>query len=199
MVLQAKNDQESESLCIIAYGSNLPSTLDLTKGPVEVALELLSRESLRIVKKSRQFRTPAFPPGAGPDFVNGAVLCATQMLPEHLLDRLHAIERAVGRTRDKRWEARVIDLDIVDFDGHILPDLQTQKSWRNIDLVSQMNTAPEQLVLPHPRVQDRAFVLVPMADISPDWIHPVTGKTLAQMTAAFSPEELSEIKVIDPR
>ncbi|MCP5073023.1 MAG: 2-amino-4-hydroxy-6-hydroxymethyldihydropteridine diphosphokinase [Rhodobacteraceae bacterium] len=196
MVLQAKNVQETESFCIIAFGSNLPSTLDLNDTPVEVALELLSREALRIEAQSRRFQTPAFPPDSGPDFVNGAVLCSTKLTPQQVLERLHAIEKMVGRTRDRRWEARVIDLDLVDFGGRILPDSETYRAWQSLPLAEQMTRAPDQLILPHPRVQDRPFVLVPMRDVAPEWVHPVSGRRLVEMIDTFTAEELSEIKPI---
>ncbi|MCP5086959.1 MAG: 2-amino-4-hydroxy-6-hydroxymethyldihydropteridine diphosphokinase [Rhodobacteraceae bacterium] len=198
MVLQAKNDQETASFCIIAYGSNLSSTLDLSNAPVEVALELLSSESLQIEAQSRHFRTPAFPPGSGPDFVNGAILCSTKFGPEQLLARLHQIEDTLGRTRNKRWEARVIDLDIIAFEGQIRPDRATYDAWKSLPLSEQTTRTPDQLILPHPRLQDRPFVLVPMHDIVPDWMHPVTGELLAEMIASFSAEELSEIRPILP-
>ena len=196
MLPQYKNDQENGSFCIIAYGSNLPLSSEVTESPVEVALELLTRESVEIVKYSHKYRTPAFPPGAGPDFENGAVLLRTSMSRNALLGVLHQVEAQVGRTRDQRWEARVVDLDLIDYGGQVAPDLTTYRHWVDLPLEDQMQKAPQELILPHPRVQDRPFVLVPMRDIAPDWVHPVSGISLDKLIEVFDPSELQEIQRI---
>ena len=198
MVLQAKNVQDTESLCVIAYGSNLPISPLVSDDPIDVALGLLSTESLRILSQSHRYRSPAFPPGSGPDFVNGAIFCATQLTPKALLDVLHNVELKTGRTKKKRWEARVIDLDLLDFGGRVEPDLETYNIWKKLNLAEQMSHAPEQMILPHPRIEDRLFVLVPMRDVVPDWVHPVSCKSLDQLIDKFSRQDLSEIRPIDP-
>ena len=164
--------------------------------PVGIALGLLSSESLQILQVSRQYRTPAFPAGSGPDYVNSAILCSTKYSCTELLAHLHEVERLVGRTRKKRWEPRIIDLDIIDCAGQIAPDTGIFQKWFDLPLDQQMQHAPEQMILPHPRVQDRPFVLVPMRDIVPNWVHPVTGLSLNQMLARFSAGELAEIRPI---
>lgn len=196
MLPQYKNDQENGSFCIIAYGSNLPLSSEATQSPIEVALELLARESLRIVKYSHRYRTPAFPAGAGPDFENGAALVQTTLPQNEILEVLHQVEAQVGRTRDKRWEARVVDLDLIDFSGQIAPDLATYRHWEHLPLEDQMQTAPQELILPHPRVQDRPFVLVPLRDIVPEWVHPVSGISVDELIEAIDPSELLEIQRI---
>ncbi|MBV1866014.1 MAG: 2-amino-4-hydroxy-6-hydroxymethyldihydropteridine diphosphokinase [Rhodobacteraceae bacterium] len=195
--MQPKNDQVNESLCIIATGSNLPSGLRGEQPAVGTALELLSRESLKILHVSPSYRSPAFPAGSGPDYVNGAVLVSTRLSREETLAVLHKIEKNVGRTRRIRWEPRVIDLDLIDYAGQIAPDMAEFKTWFEMPLKKQMEKAPEQLILPHPRLQDRPFVLIPMRDIAPNWRHPVTGSSVSQMLARFSRKELSEIQQIE--
>jgi len=87
--------------------------------------------------------------------------------PVELLTRLHAIEAAFGRRRDGTSNAaRTLDLDLLDFDG------------------MQLDGRP---VLPHPRMTDRAFVLVPLADVAPDWRHPVSGRSIADLVADLGP------------
>ncbi len=164
--------------------------------PVAIALGLLSSESVKILNFGRSYQTPAFPPTSGPDFVNGAVLVSTTLSRTELLAHLHEIERKVGRTRNKRWEPRVVDLDLIDYAGQVAPDEVIFREWFDLPLDQQMQRAPEQLILPHPRLQDRPFVLVPMRDIVPNWVHPVTELSLNQMLARFSAEELTEIQPI---
>ena len=164
--------------------------------PVAIALGLLSSESIQVLDSSKQYQTPAYPLGSGPDYVNSVVLCSTTLSRSELLARLHEIEQLVGRTRKKRWEPRVIDLDIIDYAGQVAPDKDTFQEWFDLPLDQQMKCAPEQLILPHPRMQDRPFVLVPMRDITPNWVHPVTGLSLNQMLARFGAKELAEIRPI---
>ncbi len=102
----------------------------------------------------------------------------------------------MGRTRDNRWEPRLCDLDLLAYDDVISPDLETYQQWRTLDLSSQQTQTPDQLILPHPRLQDRSFVLVPLNDIAPDWRHPVTGITVSEMLAALPAADLAEIKEI---
>ena len=161
---------------------------------VEAALEQLSSFGLSVVEISKFYRTPAFPAGSGPDFVNGAVLCETSLSPKAVIAALHTIEADLGRVRKDRWEARVIDLDLIDYAGVILPDVETHSVWRGLTLTEQMERAPDQLILPHPRVQDRPFVLVPMHDIAPNWVHPVTGQIIVDLIGKFTSEELTEIQ-----
>lgn len=146
---------------------------------------------------SRLFRTPAFPVGSGPDFVNAAFAIDWSGSPEDLLLLLHEVEAEAGRTRSERWEARVLDLDLVAFGACVRPDAETQAVWRNLPLDEAAARAPDQLILPHPRLQDRGFVLVPMADIAPDWCHPLTGLTVQQMLEALPASDLAEIRPIE--
>lgn len=104
----------------------------------------------------------------------------------------------MGRTRENRWEPRLCDLDLIAYDDIILPDMETFEEWKNLDLASQQTKTPQILVLPHPRLQDRSFVLVPLNDIAPDWRHPVTGIKVSDMLNAIPPADLAEISEISP-
>jgi len=75
----------------------------------------------------------------------------------------------------------------------VLPDVSTYRVWQDLPLERQTQVAPDTLILPHPRVQDRAFVLVPLADVAPEWRHPVSGQTVRQMLNALSPEARAEV------
>lgn len=192
---QPKKQVKRTRKCIIATGSNILNSLREGLPPVEAALKLLSSESVEIISQSPLYKTKAFPAGSGPDFTNGAVLCETTLSAQGLLAYLHKIESQLGRTRSQRWEPRIIDLDLIDFDGTIAPDPVQYQKWRDLPLENQMKQAPETLILPHPRLQERVFVLVPMRDIAPDWVHPVSGKTLDQLLSRFSKAQLAEIRL----
>jgi 2-amino-4-hydroxy-6-hydroxymethyldihydropteridine diphosphokinase len=101
-----------------------------------------------------------------------------------IMAALHKIEAEAGRTRSVRWGQRALDLDLIGLGGQILPDEKTHQFWRDLPLAQQLNSAPDQLIVPHPRLQDRSFVLVPLGDVAPDWVHPVLGLTVTQMRDA---------------
>lgn len=139
-------------------------------------------EGLGVRRLSRFWRTPAHPAGSGPDYVNAAAVIATGLAPAEVLAALHRIEAALGRMRDAgRWQSRGIDLDLLAMDDAVLPDAATQDRWRALAPETQARLAPETLILPHPRLQDRGFVLAPLAEIAPCWRHPRTGLTVARM------------------
>ncbi|AGT09051.1 2-amino-4-hydroxy-6-hydroxymethyldihydropteridine diphosphokinase [Paracoccus aminophilus] len=185
------------SLGLLALGANLPTSLGNPRDSLIDVLDRLPGPEIRLIAVSRFWQTPAFPAGSGPDYVNGAALVETRLTPRVLLDYLHEIEAEMGRRRDGgRWGARVIDIDLIGYDDLVLPDAGTQDAWRGLALERQMVEAPDQLILPHPRMQDRAFVLAPLAEIAPLWQHPRIGASVAEMLAALPPDSFEGMRVM---
>jgi len=178
---------------LIALGANLQSEAGGPASALHFALSRLPEMGHPIRSVSRFFRTPCFPAGAGPDYVNAAALLETGASPRALLDDLHAIEAERGRERVQRWGMRTLDLDLLAAGGAVLPDLGTFERWRDLDPALQRAAAPDQIVLPHPRLQDRAFVLVPLAEVAPAWRHPVSDLTVTEMLAALDPAEVAAV------
>jgi 2-amino-4-hydroxy-6-hydroxymethyldihydropteridine diphosphokinase len=145
---------------------------------------------------SRLYATPCFPAGAGPDYVNAAAVveCGEAADLASILLRLHAVEARFGRRRVQRWGMRTLDIDLLAVGDSVLPDAATQDAWRALAPDAQIRTTPDQLILPHPRLQDRAFVLVPLADVAPDWLHPRTGLTVRQMLGALPENDRDAVK-----
>jgi dihydropteroate synthase len=148
-------------MILIALGANLPS---LEGGPAETlrrAVARLAARGLTIVARSRLYLTEPVPRSRQPWYANQAIAVDTRLSPHDLLGALQAVELEFGRERSERNAARTLDLDLIAYDDIRLdtPDL----------------------ILPHPRMQERAFVLAPLADIAPAWRHPDGGATVETM------------------
>ncbi|MBT0959247.1 2-amino-4-hydroxy-6-hydroxymethyldihydropteridine diphosphokinase [Alphaproteobacteria bacterium KMM 3653] len=194
---QPSKSHNSVATALIAVGSNQISPYGCPIMSVKEAFRAIERAEIQIQAKSRLFNTPCFPAGAGPDYVNAALRITTTLPPLALLQALHEVESDFDRERTNRWAARTLDLDLIDHGGALLPDRATWDHWHNMPLEQQKTTTPQGLITPHPRVQDRAFVLVPLADVAPDWTHPVTGATINQMLAALPKGDIAAITPLE--
>jgi len=154
----------------IALGTNLP--FEGAAGPALLAraLDAMADAGLAVSARSSIWRSPAWPAGAEqPDFHNAVVAMeAGEWTPEGLWVVLRAIEARFGRVRRERWAARTLDLDIVAMDGFV--------------------GVFGDVVLPHPAMHERGFVLAPLAEIAPDWRHPDRGEEISHRLAALGPQ-----------
>jgi dihydropteroate synthase/2-amino-4-hydroxy-6-hydroxymethyldihydropteridine diphosphokinase len=151
-------------MILIALGANLPSPEGAPRETLRRAVALLAARGLAVSARSRLFLTEPIPRSPQPWYVNQVIAVETKRPPEDILELLLAIERQFGRERGERNAARSLDLDLIAYEDVLLdtPDL----------------------VLPHPRMHERAFVLAPLADIAPEWRHPVSGKSVDELLAA---------------
>lgn len=190
---------------LVALGANLPAEGRSAADTLRHALQAIAACGWRVEARSRWYRTPAVPEGSGPDFVNGAARLSGgpeglsgPALAEALLADLHAVERALGRERRARWAPRVCDLDLLALGDLVHPDRATVADWMALDLAAAQTTRPESLLLPHPRLHERAFVLVPLAEVAGDWRHPLTGQSVQQMRDALPANERDAARPMPP-
>jgi 2-amino-4-hydroxy-6-hydroxymethyldihydropteridine diphosphokinase len=158
-------DASPTLLAAIALGSNLGDSLKT----VESAIRSLARHpDLTLVAVSHWYQTVAIGPPQ-PDYINGCILVQMgsqsngipKPTPQALLALLFETEQQFGRVRTQHWGPRTLDLDLLLYDSVVL-------------------NSPT-LTLPHPRMAERAFVLIPLAELLPDWVHPMTGLTIRQL------------------
>jgi 2-amino-4-hydroxy-6-hydroxymethyldihydropteridine diphosphokinase len=159
----------------IALGANLASEYGAPRETLEAALLRFAGLGLQVLRRSSWWRSPAQPDAAQPDFVNGVVEVNTELAAGATLLALHQLEAAFGRVRRQRWEARVLDLDLLDYRGAI----------------SDGSGGP---VLPHPRLAERLFVLLPLREIAPAWRHPVSQAGLDSLISAAQPLNINILR-----
>ena len=145
--------------CAIALGSNQGNSLDILERSLNV-LNLIPGITLKTVSSWYQTK-PVGTPQPQPDYLNGCALLSVEQTPEELLTVLQATEIQFGRINKGTLQARTLDLDLLLYEDAIVdtPDL----------------------IIPHPRMVERAFVLVPLAEIAPDWIEPKSRNKIAQL------------------
>lgn len=155
----------------IGVGANLPHPrFGGPKETCEAALEALERRGVDVLARSRWYRSAPVPASGQPDFVNGIAAVSTDLSPGALLAVLHEIEREFGRVRTERNAPRVIDLDLIAYHDRVLGGAGDAE-------------------LPHPRMHLRAFVLLPLREIAPDWRHPVLGRTVEELISALPDDQ----------
>ncbi|MEM6436598.1 MAG: 2-amino-4-hydroxy-6-hydroxymethyldihydropteridine diphosphokinase [Cyanobacteria bacterium P01_D01_bin.115] len=153
----------------IALGSNLGDSLTILQGAIAA---LTQPPHITVTTCSSIYTTaPVGPPQ--PDYYNACALLKTNLAPEELLRTLLQIEMTFGRVRRERWGPRLLDLDLLLFGNVVM-------------------TTPT-LQLPHPRMHERPFVLVPLAEIASHWVDPISGKAIAQLAAGVSHEGVKRL------
>lgn len=159
----------------IALGGNLPHPrYGPPKATLQAALAALERRGLTVRQVSPWYRTAPVPVSEQPWYFNAVAEISADMPADRLLAELHAVEEEFGRVRGARNAPRIIDLDLLDYRGEIAAG------------------GPGKASLPHPRMTGRAFVLRPLADVAPQWRHPVSGASIQALVAALPGDQITE-------
>ncbi|MEO9875740.1 MAG: 2-amino-4-hydroxy-6-hydroxymethyldihydropteridine diphosphokinase, partial [Anderseniella sp.] len=163
-------------MILIGLGSNMTGPWGTPRDCVGRALAALDKQPLKLRKASTLIETTPFGRQDQPSYINAVARIETRVRALQLLQVLRTIERAAGRERRERWGERTLDLDILDYNGVVLEDGVEQST-------------DAELVLPHPAIAEREFVLAPIAEIAPRWKHPVTGMTARAMLAGLDTDK----------
>ena len=139
-------------------GSNLNSKFGSRFNNITIAIDLLLSAKVKIKKISNFYKTPSYPNKRFPNYLNVGVLCSFNENPEILFKIIKSIEKKIGRFKTKKNDPRVCDIDIIDYNSDVV-----KKGF---------------ITLPHLRCHKRNFVLYPIKEIDPYWIHPVLGQNV---------------------
>jgi 2-amino-4-hydroxy-6-hydroxymethyldihydropteridine diphosphokinase len=155
---------------LVALGANLPGPAGTPAQALSASCRAMAAKGIVIKSASRIWLSAPVPASDQPWFSNAVVRVESALPAQKLLVQLKDIEASFGRVRVQRNEARVLDLDLIAC---------------NDDVVEMSG-----LTLPHPRLHERAFVLMPLREVAPDWVHPVLKKSVDDLIAALPPQEI---------
>jgi 2-amino-4-hydroxy-6-hydroxymethyldihydropteridine diphosphokinase len=152
-------------MILVAVGSNIPSQAGSPLATCQAAVRLIAQRGFAVRAISTWYESAPVPVSDQPWFVNGVLLVDTKLMPNEALNALHGIEAEFGRERSVMNAPRSLDLDLLAYHDVVL--------------------AEGPLILPHPRLHERAFVLLPLRDVAPYWRHPVSGQTVDALVAGL--------------
>ena len=160
---------------LVALGANLPSPRNgAPRQTCEAAIAEMERRAIAVAARSRWYLSAPVPPSGQPPYVNGVVRVGTTLAPLALMTVLLEIEREFGRVRGRLNAPRILDLDLLAYGDRVLDGEQ------------------DGLVLPHPRLHQRAFVLRPLYDVCATWRHPLSGRSVTGLLRDLpGPQEIS--------
>jgi 2-amino-4-hydroxy-6-hydroxymethyldihydropteridine diphosphokinase len=162
-ILPGSRSAPHDEAVVLALGGNLAGDYPSLEALLEAALSSFPRAGLRIVRRSGWWRSAAWPDPSQPAYLNAVVIVETTLSPREVLAAIHALEAEFGRKRGLANAPRTLDIDLVAYGGRVID-------------------APG-LTLPHPRAAERRFVMGPLAEIAPGWMHPTLGQTAAELAA----------------
>jgi 2-amino-4-hydroxy-6-hydroxymethyldihydropteridine diphosphokinase len=159
-------------IAYLGLGSNMGDTLENIH---QAEYGLMQSPSIHIIKSSSYYHTRPWGKTDQADFVNSVLQIETSLSPRELLSLCLLIEKQMGRIREEKWGPRIIDIDILCYGSQIInePDL----------------------IIPHPYLHERAFVLIPFKEISPEFVHPVLKKSMIQLTELLDSDQVQQVKL----
>ena len=179
---------------VVVLGSNLSSEFGNSAETLKKCVdEIRSNPDIVSLSESNWYISSSFLDKREPRYVNVGIRFITKLNPIRLLHFTSGLENKYGRKRQERWGPRTCDIDILLCDQLILPSKVYFKKWLNLNISDQIKLVPDELILPHPRLQERTFFLKPLIDLQPDWIHPFLKVKAKEMLDSLPPHELENI------
>ena len=160
---------------LLGLGCNIEGPWGACDQAFKKAFCALEERGVKILARSENYLSPALGMGLQPDFLNCVISVHPASTPVELLRLLKSIEKAAGRPLRERWSSRPLDIDILDYRGRVV-------NWHENGATKRGSG----LILPHPEMHSRAFVLKPLLDIAPEWHHPVLNVSARQLLRALS-------------
>ena len=179
--------------CLISFGANLSGPFG---SPYETLLRVFQELILRgfvIERKSKPYSSLAFPNPTDPKFLNCCLKISVNCDALSLLNCLKSIEVKMGRQKNYRWSSRTCDLDLLSFGDEVRPNNEILGYWLRMPLREQIAQTPMQLLLPHPRIQDRAFILKPLLEIAAGWKHPILNLSVKELFDSLPKEQRDSV------
>jgi 2-amino-4-hydroxy-6-hydroxymethyldihydropteridine diphosphokinase len=167
-------------MILLSLGSNLPSKFGDSKNTILKCYEFFNNNDIKILKKSSFYETFAIPNKSDPKFVNSVISVETRFSPEELIKYILKVEEKFDRKREQINAPRTCDIDILDFNSEIINIFN-----KNISLE-----------IPHPRLEQRSFVLYPIREIDKNWKSPLSGKKIDQLIENLDAETKKNITII---
>jgi 2-amino-4-hydroxy-6-hydroxymethyldihydropteridine diphosphokinase len=167
---------------LLGLGTNASGRWGVPRDILLRAVDELRQLGMHVERVSRIYSTAPLGPGRQDRYLNAVVLVTSPPPPAELLRLLKRIERRAGRrTSSRRWGPRPLDIDILQYGGKRI-------GW------PPRRRIPGHLILPHPEMHRRAFVLVPLCDVAPDWRHPVLGLGARALLARIARKEVADVR-----
>ena len=160
-------------MIFLSIGSNLNSIFGDRFENIKKSIQLLKLANITPLESSNYFETPSYPNKKNPKFINIILSVAFNDSPESMIKKISIIEKKMGRLKTLKNEPRTCDIDIIDF--------------------NRLRLSTKKTVLPHPRAHNRNFVLMPLAQISPNWKHPISNKKIDILIKSLSLQSRNEI------
>ena len=167
-------------MILLSLGSNLPSKFGDSKQTLLKCYEFFNNEDVKILKKSSFYESTAVPNNLDPKFINSIISITTRFSAEELIKYILKVEKKFHRKRDQINAPRTCDIDIIDFNGQKIN-------------ISNINISLE---IPHPRLEQRSFVLYPIREIDKNWESPLSGKKIDQLIENLDSETKKNITII---